>query len=162
MTRELHPQLEPFAFLLGIWVGEGRGHYPTIDDFAYGEEARYWHSGRPLIAYAQRTWALDSGRALHAESGFLRPAGSAVVELVIAHGFGIAEVSEGTIRGQRLELRSRSLVSTSTAKTVERLARSVEVTGTELVYSIDIEAVGQPLQRHLDARLARRATPDGS
>jgi len=157
MAVELHPALEPFAFLLGRWVGEGQGRYPTIDGFTYGEEARYQHSGKPVIEYAQRTWSLDSGAALHGESGFLRPAGSGLVELVLAHGFGIAEVSEGSIRGQRLELHSRSLVSTPTAKAVERLARAIEVHGSELEYRIDMAAVGQPLQRHLEARLRRQS-----
>ena len=162
VTPDLHPQLKPLAFLLGTWVGEGRGHYPTIDDFTYGEENRYWHSGRPFISYTQRTWALDSGQAMHAETGFVRPVGSGVVELVVAHSFGITEVSEGILRGQRLELGSRSLVSTSTAKTVERLARTIDVSGSELEYSLDMEAVGEGFQRHLDARLARSPSSNGS
>lgn len=43
MGPKLHGDLQPLAFLLGTWRGEGKGEYPTIVPFAYGEEVRFWH-----------------------------------------------------------------------------------------------------------------------
>ncbi len=51
----LHPDLEPVAWLLGSWRGEGAGSFPTIQSFRYGEELRFWHVGKPFLAFAQRT-----------------------------------------------------------------------------------------------------------
>ena len=31
------PALVPLASLLGTWKGDGRGHYPTVSDFAFSE-----------------------------------------------------------------------------------------------------------------------------
>src|SRR5947208_5331356 len=78
----LHPDVTPLGFLLGSWMGEGKGFYSTIEAFEYGEEIRVSHVGKPYLAYTQRTWSLDDGRPLHAESGFWRMAGPTSVELV--------------------------------------------------------------------------------
>jgi hypothetical protein len=152
---QLHPTLEPIAWLLGTWTGEGAGKYPTIDEFGYGEETRFWHTGRPLMSYAQRTWSLVDGRPLHSESGFWRPQENGDIEVVLAHSFGIVELSEGRIDEGWIKVASRALVSSSTADDVKELRRIVRLEGDDLVYEIDMAAAGESLQRHLDARLRR-------
>jgi hypothetical protein len=149
----LPPEVEPLAWLLGTWAGEGRGVYPTIDDFAYGEETTFTCPGKPFVAYAQRTWALDDGRPLHSETGYLRPRDGGV-EGLIAEPLGIVEVYAGTLEGEHLELRSTTIAATPTAKEITAVRRSLWREGGRLRIVVDMAAVGEPLQSHLDATLA--------
>jgi len=155
---ELHPDVVPLGFLIGSWMGEGKGEYPTIESFAYGEEVRFWHVGKPFLAYTQRTWALDDGRPLHSESGYWRMGGPGRVELVLAHPTGVAEVEDGTLDGTSLSLATSSVVRTPTAKLVERLERDIRVEGDVLTYELRMSAVGQPLISHLTGELQRGAS----
>jgi hypothetical protein len=153
----LHPDAAALEFLLGTWTGEGRGWYSTIEPFAYGEEARFWHVGKPFVAYSQRTWALDDGRPMHSESGYWRPKASGVIELVLAHPTGHVEVAEGTLDGTTLSLSSRLVGATSSAKAVAAIGRQFVVEGDVLRYTMAMEAVGEALQEHLAAELHRGA-----
>lgn len=155
----LHPDLAPAAFLLGTWRGEGEGEYPTIERFAYGEEVRFWHVGKPFLAYQQRTWALDDGRGLHAEAGYWRPTPPDRIEVVLAHPTGLVEVLEGGLAGTAVELASRTVATTSTAKPVTATARTFTVQDGVLSYTVAMAALGQPLQHHLAARLRRLDGP---
>lgn len=153
----LHPGVEPLGFLLGTWRGEGRGEYPTIEPFSYGEEVRFWHLGKPFLAYAQRTWRLADDFPLHAEMGYWRATGEGRVELVLAHPTGVVEVEEGRVEGTAVELATTGVGVTSTAKEVTALARRFEVAGDTLTYRVRLAAVGLPLQHHLAAELRRTA-----
>jgi hypothetical protein len=154
MERQpVHFGVQPLEFLLGAWRGEGTGQYPTIEDFSYAEEARFWHDGRPLIHYAQRTWSAQTGAPMHSEMGFLRIGPGGGLELMLAHVFGIVEVEEGTLTGQRIELAATTMAFTSTAKHVDRLERVIQVQGGVLTYEVQMAAVGQPLHAHLRAQL---------
>jgi len=152
----LHPDLGPLVALVGTWVGEGKGDYPTIESFSYREESRFAHAGKPFLSYLQRTWSLQDGAPLHSESGFWRPSAGGV-EVVLAHPFGVVEIQEGTVDGGVIETRSRALVGTSTAEEIAEVARRIEVTGDLLRYTVDMATSGKPLQRHLEAELARVA-----
>ncbi|HEV3351327.1 MAG TPA: FABP family protein [Acidimicrobiales bacterium] len=149
----LHPDVVPLAFLLGSWMGEGKGFYNTIEPFEYGEEIRISHVGKPVLAYTQRTWSLDDGRPLHSETGFWRMAGADGVELVIAHPNGHAEVAEGKLAGTSISLASTAIVRTSTAKRVDAIEREVNVAGEVMTYSLRMAAMGNPLDGHLEAEL---------
>ena len=152
----LHEAIEPLAFLLGTWRGSGEGSYPTIDDFRYVEEVTFGHVGKPFIAYAQKTKDADSGLPLHAETGYWRPVGEGRIELVLAHPFGVTEIQAGSVEGHSLRLATTSVALTATAKDIRSLTRSLDVVDGEMTYVIEMAAVGQPLQFHLEARLTRQ------
>jgi len=159
----LHPSLEPIAGLLGTWEGHGSGSYPTIDDFSYREEVVIGHVGKPFLTYQQRTWALDDGRPLHAEVGYLRLPQPDRIEWVISHPTGITEIDEGTVTvlstGILVHLVSSSVALTATAVEVTALERTLWLTADELQYDLSMAAVGHRLTHHLTASLARRPTP---
>ena len=148
----------PLEFLLGTWIGEGQGEYPTIGTFGYREEVTFTHPGKPFLVYNQRTWALDDGRPLHVETGYWRVVREgAGVELVLAHPTGVVEVQEGTLDGRSLRLRSTTIATTATAKRVDALERDIDVDGDTLTYAIRMAAVGVPLTHHLAATLHRQS-----
>jgi hypothetical protein len=153
----LHPDVEPFAFLLGTWRGTGSGEYPTIDSFGYGEEMRFQHVGDPFLLYEQRSWLLgDDPMPLHFERGFLRPgSGPGTVELTLAHPLGLTEIAEGSIRGTHIDVASTSVASTSTGAPVTRLERRIEVDGDRLRYELRMATAEVLLTLHLAADLHR-------
>ncbi len=157
---DLHPDLKALAPLLGVWAGQGRGEYPTITPFDYLEEVIFGHVGKPFLSYMQRTKALDDGRPLHGETGYLRAPSAGRAELVVAHPTGITEVDEGTlaVHGSTIEmdLASTAIGRTASAKEVSALRRIVRFDGDELTYTVHMGAVGQPLQLHLTATLHRK------
>lgn len=159
MDVALHPDVEVLAPLLGAWTGTGEGHYPTIEPFSYREDVTFGHVGKPFLAYRQATVRLDTGLPAHAEVGYLRGVGPGRVELVLAHPSGVAEIAEGEVTAEsgRLVLRlvSMAVTRTSTAKEVTRVDRTITVEGDVLRYDLAMAAVGQPLEHHLAAELAR-------
>lgn len=159
-TPALHPNAEPFAFMLGTWSGQGEGSYPTIDGFQYWEEVTFGHVGKPFFAYGQKTKHAETDLPLHAENGFWRflPGGSAI-EVVMAHPTGVAELLSGAFiaeeGGGTFELSCPSVVTTDSAVLVERTTRLFRFDGDTLSYDVAMAAVGQPLTHHLSATLTR-------
>jgi hypothetical protein len=160
MSPDLHPDLEALAPLLGAWAGRGSGKYPTIEPFDYLEEVVFSHVGKPFLVYGQKTTAATDGKPLHAETGYLRVPQPGHLELVLAHPSGITEIEVGTYtahgRVLELEMTAASIGLTPSAKEVTALGRRLRIDGDELSYSLQMGAVGQPLQDHLAARLHRK------
>ncbi|MDH5372633.1 MAG: FABP family protein [Acidimicrobiia bacterium] len=155
MKPAIHPDVRPLAFLLGTWNGTGRGEYPTIDSFEYGEEIHITHVGKPFLAYRQRTWSLSDHAPLHSEAGYFRSGGDGVVQLIIAQPTGIAEMHIGPLVGSTIDLRTAGVLLTPTAKRVTSVGRRIEVANAALSYRLFMEAVDQPYQFHLEAELHR-------
>lgn len=155
----LHPDCGPVAWLLGTWQGNGRGDYPTIDAFEYGQELIFTHDGRPFLHYLARAWIVDEeGTKLRdgaIETGFLRCRPEGKMELVLAHHTGFAEIWYGEAAGGKLELATDAIARTESAKEVAAGTRLYGNVEGDLLYAYDMASMGQPLQPHLWARLQR-------
>lgn len=160
MAPDLHPDLAALAPLLGTWSGQGSGKYPTIPSFDYLEEVVFGHVGKPFLTYGQKTKAVADGKPLHAEAGYLRVPQPGHIELVLAHPSGITEIEVGTysVTGDLIEMHmsTTAVGLTPSAKEVTALGRSFRIDGDELSYTVQMGAVGQPLQDHLAAVLHRQ------
>ena len=155
--QSLHPALAPLEFLVGVWRGVGKGRYPTIEPFEYFEEATYVPGpGKPFIAYSQRTRRVEGeGEPLHSETGYIRPAGHRKAELVVAQPTGIVEVHVGVLEKNRIEFRTSLVGLSTTAVDVSQVKRAIEVREHTMTYRLDMAAVDQPMQIHLEAQLTR-------
>ena len=159
LPDNLHPDCGPVAWMLGTWRGNGRGDYPTIEPFEYGQELIFTHDGRPFFHYMARAWIVDAEgnkvREGAQETGFLRCLPEGELELVLCHNTGFTEIWYGLAEGGKMELHTAGVGYTETAKEVtagHRLYGNVEG---DLLYAYDMAGEGQALQPHLWARLQR-------
>ena len=151
---QLHASLQPLAFLLGTWRGEGDGTYPGIDPFRYREELAFEHVGDAFLLVTESSWTPD-GAPLHFERGTLRPVGEGRVDLALAHPIGVAEVAEGTIEGTTLTTRSTSIVRTATGSPVTEIERRYRLEDGKLAYELDMATDGVERTFHVRATLDR-------
>jgi hypothetical protein len=149
------------AWLIGTWHGEGVGGYPTIDDFRFAQEVTFEQNGKPFLSYISRSWILDDagerGRALATETGYWRPHEDGRLEVLLSHPTGYAEIWEGTVDGPRIEIRTDMVARTASAKEYTAGHRMYGLVESELMWAFDMAAMGEALQPHLSARLARAA-----
>jgi hypothetical protein len=155
LRPELHADVAPLAGLLGMWIGSGRGAYPTCEPFEYDETVTITHVGKPFLGYVQRTVAPSDGRPLHGEVGFLRMPKPGRVEMVLAHPNGLVEAAEGGFDGTAIHVASTMIGRTTTAKEVSAVERDLTLEGDVLRYELRMEAVGEPMAFHLEAELHR-------
>ena len=156
----LHPNVAPYAWLLGTWQGGGDGHYPTIENFRFGQELIFQQDGRPFLHYMSRSWIVDEQgakvREAAQETGFLRCLESGEVEMMLTHNTGIIEVYHGKADGAKLELTTDAVMRTATAKEYTAGHRLYGLVEGDLWFAMDMAAVGQELQPHLWGKLVRR------
>lgn len=161
-------ELVRLSWLLGDWEGTGRGHYPGIDDFSFVQQAEFRNDGRPFISYVSRSWSLNDdgtvGKPLATESGFWRLPTPDVVELVLVHATGIAEIWAGLnevleiddarITSARARIGTTHVMRSETADDVQAGERLYGLMDSHLVWTYDMAADAHPMQNHLWARLA--------
>ncbi|HRW17732.1 MAG TPA: FABP family protein [Dermatophilaceae bacterium] len=158
---DLPERLRPLAWLIGRWEGAGVLGYPTIESKHFGQEIRCWHDGRQFLQWEARAWILDSEsgervRPAAIEVGFWRPGEDGKeVELLLSHPTGILEMYYGTMSPAKIELRTDSVMRSPHAKEYNAGARLYGLVDSDLMYTMDMAAMGQPLQPHLSAQLKR-------
>ena len=163
-ARTLHPALPELLPFIGQWRGRGRGGFPTIDDFDYGQEITIATTGGRSCRYESRAWILDEEskpvRPAGRESGWWRPvmvdgAATGELEALITTPTGIMELHLGTVEGTRVEMATDLVLRTPTAKEVTAGHRLYGIVEGALLYAQDMAAVGQGMSPHLSARLIR-------
>jgi hypothetical protein len=159
LDPDLPPALAPLAWLIGEWEGAGVVGYPTIESVHFGQEISVTHDGRPFLEWQSRTWLLDEQgnkvRPLARELGFWRPLQNNEVEFLLTHPTGIVEMYHGTTSPAKIELRTDSVIRSPHAKEYNAAARMYGLVNSNLMWVMDMAAVGQPLQSHVSAELKR-------
>jgi hypothetical protein len=157
--------LVPLAWLIGTWEGAGVVGYPSLaEDLHFGQEVSFSHDGRGFLAYSSRSWLLDASgatvRPLARENGFWRPAGPAgeggtALEVLLAHPTGIVETYYGHVEGARAELATDVVARTPSAKEYNSARRLYGLVEGDLLWVMEMAAVGHSLAPHVSARLKR-------
>jgi hypothetical protein len=165
LDADLPQPLIPLAWLVGVWAGVGVVGYPTMtEELRFGQEAEFAHDGRPFLSYTSRTWLLDDAgekvKPLATETGFWRVGGEAdgggtALEVLLVHPTGIAEVYVGKVDGPRITLETDVVARTATAKEYSAATRMYGLVESDLLWVMDMAAMGKPLTSHASARLKR-------
>ncbi len=163
LDPDLPPALAPLAWLIGRWEGAGVVGYPTIDSVHFGQEIVCSHDGRPFLEWHSHTWLLDGEgnplRPLATELGIWRPVvdpgDGTTVELLLTHPTGIVEMYAGTAQPAKIEIRTDGVMRSPAAKEYNAATRLYGLVGSNLMWVMDMAAVGQPLQPHVSAELRR-------
>ncbi len=163
LDPDLPPALAPLAWLIGRWEGAGVVGYPTIESANFGQEITCQHDGRPFLSWHSRTWLLDDAgqmvRPLATEVGFWRPveaqADGTNVELLLTHPTGFVEMYAGHAEPAKVEVRTDGVMRSPLAKDYAAAHRLYGLVNSNLMWVMDMAAMGQPLQPHVSAELKR-------
>jgi hypothetical protein len=159
ITADLPTPLVPLAWLIGRWEGAGVVGYPTIESANFGQEVEFRHDGRPFLHYRSQAWALDDegnkARPLATEVGFWRPGENGELEVLLTHPTGYVEIYVGTVEGPRVNLHTDLVARTPTSKEYTAATRMYGLVESDLMWVMDMAAVGQPMQSHASAQLKR-------
>ncbi len=170
----------PVAWLVGTWQGVGVAGYPTSTQVRFGQEIVFGHAfgadaaesagaghyagDRPYLTYRSRSWLLDDAggqvRPLAEETGYWRILGENTdtktpLEVVLVHPVGYVEIWDGAVDGARVELRTDVVARSPLARDYAARHRIYGLVEGDLLWAMDMAAVGQPLQSHVSARLRR-------
>ena len=149
------------ASLAGIWEGEGKGDFPTLEPFRYREELQFTrHAQSPILHFIQQTWRItgESEVPSHWETGYLRIEPDGSVVLFDAQESGRTEILGGNLTqtgdGARvLDLESVSIVGDDR---MVSSSRTLRLDGSTLEYEMSMATDRvYPAHLHLRAELGR-------
>lgn len=155
----MHIDLAPLAWLIGRWEGAGVVGYPTMEPMNFGQEILCRHDGRPFLEWHSRTWELDEDGArvkpLATELGFWRMGPNNEAELLLTHPTGVVEMYFGTAEPAKVQLRTDGVIRSPHAKEYTAASRLYGYVNSNLMWVMDMAAMGQPLTSHVSAELRR-------
>jgi len=161
LDADLPERLRPLAWMVGRWEGVGVVGYPTIESVNFGQEIVCSHDGRGFLEGTSHTWLLEPTtgervRPLATELGFWRPGEDGKdVELLLAHPTGLVELYYGSIEPAKVYLSTDSVLRSPLAKEYNAGTRMYGLVESELMWVMDMAAVGQPMTSHISATLSR-------
>lgn len=151
----MHDLLQPVAFLLGAWEGEGRGLWGG--GFEYRDTWRFSTDvagGRPLVEFRQQTFGPE-GHPSHGECGYLVAQGDGRFHMSVAEPSGITEVLVGDVDARTGELRltSHEIGHSPSTAAVTAVERRWWIEGEHLMAEVDMAVNGEPLAPHTHSEL---------
>lgn len=159
LDPNMHPNLAPLAWLIGRWEGAGVFGYPTIESANFGQVIEVTHDRRPFLEWKSHTWLLDAEgnqtAPLATELGFWRPLPDGEVELVLAHPTGIVEMYYGKTSPAKVELSTDGVLRSPSAKEYTAATRLYGNVNGNLLWAMDMSAMGETNASHVSAELKR-------
>lgn len=159
LDLDLPRELAPLAWLIGRWEGAGVLGYPTIESANFGQEIECFHDGRPFLEWHSHTWLLDDAgekvKPLATELGFWRPLPDGEVEFLLAHPMGIVEMYYGKTDTAKVQLQTDGVLRSPHAKEYSAATRMYGYVNSNLLWVMEMAAVGQSMQSHVSAELKR-------
>jgi THAP4-like, heme-binding beta-barrel domain len=120
-------------------------------------ESGYWRPVAATVGHADEDDAepADAEPGDEAAPSAADPSPGTELEVLLAHPTGFVEIYLGTVRGPRIDLATDLVARTSTAKEYTAATRLYGLVESDLLWAMDMAAMGQPLQSHASARLKR-------
>ncbi|CAG9134433.1 unnamed protein product [Plutella xylostella] len=150
--------LKPISWLAGSWATtDGRGKYPTIQDFSYHEVLEFTCIGQPMFNYLSHSKHPTKQSPMHQERGFLRiQPGTNNLALVVSHNFGVTTIEEGQLdpEEKKIKLCTTSVQRMQFAKkpAVTKLERCIRlISDNTLEVVVFMETENTAMTEHLRA-----------
>ncbi len=158
-------QLQRLLPLIGVWIGEGHGEFPTIESFHYRETLVFRHrAGTRYLIYEQTTDLIAKDQSVqpsHWEAGIICPQGDGSLILSSTHDSTRVEVLRGEIAAgdepRQLVIKFESVLHGNDPR-MAASSREYFLNGSELSYVVRMATQKTPdLTVHLRASLRRSA-----
>ncbi len=118
-------------------------------------ETGFWRPAGPVTSAAPEGSEAGAGPQGQGTQGQGAQGQGTQVEVLLSHPTGYVEIYLGAVVGPRVDLRTDLVARTATAKEYTAATRMYGLVDSDLLWVMDMAAVGQPLQSHASARLRR-------